>query len=168
MISSCGEGRDSEELPRLKGSCECIAPDQPWTAEALLTPHVDEETYLGSVVSFRWATTVDRGEVRNDWDLSLERSTTSVEELAFRVNLVTDDRSCIEDLGAIPPAQVPERLSRCDDHVKVVEGHVYLVENRDSDQQQLSVFVVTKLEGVRSASLRWFRSPQPERFTFER
>lgn len=166
LSSSCGEGWEPRAPLELKGSCNCLAPDAPWTDEVQLTPHVDEQTYLGSVVSFRWATTVDHGEVGNDWDLS--RSTTSRDELAFRVNLVTDDRSCIQDLGAIPLSAVPEQRSRCDDHVKVVEGHVYLVENRDEDQQQLAVFAVTKLEGVRSVSLRWFRSPLADRFTFER
>jgi hypothetical protein len=165
VVFSCGEERAPTELK--KGSCNCIAPDQPWTDEAFLKPHVSEDTYLGSVVSFRWATTIDHGEVLNDWDLSLTSSTVSREELMFRVNLVTDDVSCIEDLGAIPLSQVPEHLSRCDDNVKVVEGHTYLVENRDSDEQQLAVFTVTKLDGVRSATLRWFRSPEADRFTFE-
>lgn len=164
MASSCG-GHPEPATPR--GECSCIGPDEPWTDEVTLVPHTDEGSYLGSVLSFQWATTVDRGQVLNDWDLSLTTDTTSRENLTFRVNLVTDDRSCIEDLGAIAIATVPAAIARCDDNVRVVEGHVYLVENRDEDQHQFAAFAVTRLDGLRSASLRWYRSSQPDRFTFE-
>ncbi|MDP1828953.1 MAG: hypothetical protein Q8L48_37170 [Archangium sp.] len=169
MATSCGvevEATPEGEVPR--GSCGCIAPDEPWTGEALLRAHVDEKTWLGSVISFRYGTTVEDGQVSNDWDLSLTPSTREARELTFRVNLVTDDRSCIEDLGAIAIADVPATLTRCDDFVKAVEGHVYLVENRDQDQQQLAAFAVTTLDRGHSATLRWYRSAQPDRFTFER
>lgn len=166
MASSCGE-EPSAAPATSRGSCGCIAPDEPWTDEVTLTPHTTDTNFPGSVVSFQWATTVDHGEVLNDWDLSLTPDTATRDRLTFRVNLVTDDRSCLEDLGALSIANVPARLSRCDDNVLVVEGHVYLVENRDVDQQQYAAFAVTKLDGVRSASLRWYRSPLPDRFTFE-
>ena len=163
VVSSCGVERESA----LRGSCGCIDLDEPWTDEATLKPHVDEGSYLGSVISFQYATTVDHGEVHNDWDLSLTPSTTEPDALTFRVNLATDDRSCIEDLGAVAISSVPANLTRCDDHVPVVLGHVYLVENRDPDQQQFAAFAVTALDGAHSASLRWYRSSQPDRFSFE-
>jgi hypothetical protein len=166
LATSCGE-EPASPPPAPKGSCSCIAPEEPWTDEATLTPYTTDQNFLGSVISFQWATTVDHGEVLNDWDLSLTPDTATRDNHTFRVNLVTDDRSCIEDLGPIAIANVPATISHCDDNVRVVEGHVYLVENRDVDQQQFAAFAVTKLDGVRSATLRWYRSSQPDRFTFE-
>ncbi|MFZ5446646.1 MAG: hypothetical protein ACOZQL_42050 [Myxococcota bacterium] len=152
----------------MKGSCGCVPVDEPWTDEATLTPHTIDTDFYDSVISFRYATTVDHGEVNNDWDLSLIPDRLSPDHLAFRVNLVTDDRSCIEDLGVIPIASVPATVSRCDDFVRALEGHVYLVKNVDTDQQQYAAFAVTKRDGVRSATLRWFRSSKPDVFSFER
>ena len=167
IAASCGEEPTAAPAAAPKGSCSCIGPEEPWTDEATLTPHLTEQDFLGSVISFQWATTVDHGEVLNDWDLSLTPDTATRDHLTFRVNLVTDDRSCIEDLGPIAIANVPANITRCDDNVLVVEGHVYLVENRDLDQQQFAAFAVTRLDGLRSATLRWYRSSQPDRFTFE-
>lgn len=152
----------------MKGSCGCVPVSEPWTDEATLTPHTSESDYLASVISFQWATTVDHGEVNNDWDLSLTTDRTSHDHLAFRVNLVTDDASCLEDLGAIPIATVPAQVTKCGDELRVVEGHVYLVKNVDRDQQQYAAFAVTKLDGLHSATIRWFRSAQPDAFSFER
>lgn len=140
------------------GACGCGAERAiPSTGEATLAPHTNDQNYLGSVVSFEWATTTDSGQVRNDWDLSLEPSTSQPGALVFRVDTVTDDRSCIEDEGQIEIVKVPAQVKGCGDLVPVVEGHVYLVHTVDSDTDQYAAFGVIRAEAT-GVTLRWFRS----------
>lgn len=146
------------------GACGCSAERAiPSTGEATLKPHTNDQTYLGSVVSFEWATTVDSEQVRNDWDLSLEPSTQEAGAEVFRVDTVTDDRSCIEDEGQIEIVKVPALISRCGDFVPVVESHVYLVHTVDTDTDQYAAFGVTHADAA-SVTLRWFRSAAPGEF----
>lgn len=154
-----------EPPPPPSQPCGCSADAVvPSTGEVTLRPHVDDDTYLRSVVSFELAST-DLEKTNNDWDVSLEPSTTVRDAFAFRVNTVTNDRSCIEDLGQIAIADVPPtESSACADFLTVVEGHVYLVRTHDNDTQQYAAFGVTTLDADGAATLRWFRSPDPDSF----
>lgn len=170
-LSACGDPEPEFEAhfrftstpPTADCACGPETPP-PWMGDVMLTPHTDETDFLASTASFGDARLAQE---RNDWDLSLTTSTTSRDELAFRVNLVTDDRSCLEDLGPIALADVPARLPTCGDHLTVQEGHLYLVLNVDEDQRQLAVVSVTKLDGTRSATVRWFRSKDPQSFSLD-
>ncbi|HEY3450633.1 MAG TPA: hypothetical protein VGK67_30030, partial [Myxococcales bacterium] len=159
-VEPCGDG----------GVCFVTAP--PYAGIATLRPHTSDADYLGSVVSFKHATTVDDGEVNNDWDLSLD----SV-DLRFRVNTVTDDTSWIVDLGPISLEDVPETVDPNDfpvgidgthDFVPAALEHVYLVRNQDPDTEQFAAFRVVGLERGASVTLQWFRSKEAERFVFPR
>lgn len=163
--SACGLGPDDWKDWEPPPPCGCRAdPVVPATGEVTLRPHVDDGTYLGSVISFEWAST-DVEKANNDWDVSLEPSTKVRGAFAFRANTVTDDESCIEDLGPIALADVPAReSSACGDFPAVVEGHVYLVHTKDTDSRQYAAFGVKALAADGAATLRWFRSPDPDSF----
>lgn len=170
-LSACCLGPDdwkNWEPPPPPQPCGCSADAVvPATGEVTLRPHVDDGTYLGSVISFEWAST-DEAKTNNDWDVSLEPSTTVRDGFAFRVNTVTDDESCIEDLGPIQIADVPARESAaCTDFPAVVEGHVYLVHTKDTDSRQYAAFGVKTLAADGAATLRWFRSPDPDSFLLD-
>lgn len=170
-LSSCCLGPDwgpPEPPPPPSPPCGCAADAAvPSTGEVTLRPHVDDGTYLRSVVSFEWAST-DVEKTNNDWDVSLEPSTTAPGGFAFRVNTVTDDESCIEDLGPIQIADVPARESAaCGDFPAVVEGHVYLVHTNDTDSRQYAAFGVKTLAADGAVTLRWFRSPDPDSFLLD-
>jgi hypothetical protein len=169
-LSACGGSEAEFEAhfrvtPSAPKDCGC-GPETtgPWLGDVTLTPHTDEATFLASTTRFG---DLALAKERNDWDLSLTPSTTSPDELTFRVNLVTDDRSCLEDLGPIALTDVPQRAPTCGDHLTVHEGHLYLVLNVDDDQRQLTVVSVTKLDGTRSATVRWFRSKNAEVFSLD-
>ncbi len=159
-VEPCGDG----------GLCFVVEP--PYSGVATLHPHTTDADYLDSVVSFKHATTVDQGEVNNDWDLSLEGV-----DLLFRVNTVTDDRSWIVDLGPISIEDVPETVVLDDypvgregthDFVPAALEHVYLVHNLDSSTDQYAAFRVVALESGESVTLQWFRSKESGRFVFPR
>jgi len=169
-VSACGGAEAEFEAhfrvtPSAQKDCAC-GPETtaPWLGDVTLTPHTDEGSFLASATSFG---DLALAKERNDWDLSLTPSTTSRDELTFRVNLVTDDRSCLEDLGLIALADVPQRAPTCGDDLTVKEGHLYLVLNVDEDQRQLAVVSVTKLDGTRSATVRWFRSKSADAFSLD-
>jgi len=163
-VTGCGRFSAQRSAPDDGGTCTCSADRAiPSTGEATLSPHTDDQNYLGSVVSFEWATTTDSEEVRNDWDLSLEPSTQETGALAFRVNTVTDDRSCIEDEGQIEFVKVPAQISKCGDFLPVVEGHVYLVHTVDSDTDLYAAFGVIHAD-ANGVTMRWFRSAAADRF----
>lgn len=163
VVSGCGAhpGRFPERADA--GPCGCAADRAlPSTGEATLHRHTQLENYLQAVVSFEWATQEDSGQVNNDWDMELTGDS------KFRVNTVTDDRSCIEDLGAIQIVDVPEREPRCDDFLPVAQDHVYLVRTRDSNTaSQFAAFGVTSIQSDGTVTIRWFRSPDPERFVLD-
>jgi len=156
----CGDG----------GLCYEVIP--PYSGLATLHPHTTDADYLDSVISFEHAATLDSGEVRNDWDLSLDSA-----ELRFRVNTVTDDRSWIVDLGPISVENVPETVDLADfapgpygdhDFAPAALEHVYLVRTEDTETRQYAAFRVIDLAPDVGVTLQWFRSKDPERFVFPR
>ncbi|MEW5742386.1 MAG: hypothetical protein AB1938_25945 [Myxococcota bacterium] len=167
--SACCDGPEGWGPPEPPSPLEPSAPCGctpgavvPATGEVTLRPHVDEDTYLRSVVSFQYAVGGEGVDItNNDWDVSLAGND------VFRVNTVTDDSSCIQDLGAIAIADAPEQLTECHDFLQVVEGHVYLVRTEDEDTRQHAVFGVIHHAAGRETTLRWFRSPDPDAFILE-
>jgi hypothetical protein len=167
-LSACCVGPDDWGPPEPPSApCGCSADLAiPATGEVTLKPYVSDDAYLGSVVSFEWAST-DVAVTNNDWDVSLTPSTRGL-GTTFRVNTVTDDESCLEDLGAIAIADVPAQVTAaCGDFVDVVEGHVYLVRTVDSDTRQYAAFGVIAHVPGHEATLRWFRSPEQDAFVLD-
>jgi len=103
---------------------------------------------------------------RNSWDILFGNSAVAD---AFDVAFGGDDRSRIRDLGRLdwdsryetvrlPAYEEPER----EPSVKAVEGHLYLVHNRDRIRDFYTLFRVEKLEPGKSVEITWKRVATPE------
>ena len=105
---------------------------------------------------------------RNNWDLLFGNSPM---EDALDVTMVTDDRSRIKDLGAYHWVQ-KFRITRLaayeepdtEDGVKAIEGHMYLVHSRDTDDNHYALFRVEKLIPGKSVEISWKLIPPPQRY----
>ncbi|MFT7678269.1 MAG: RNA polymerase sigma-70 factor (ECF subfamily) [Planctomycetota bacterium] len=88
----------------------------------------------------------------NDWDLQLDGG-------KFRVNMVTDDRSRIYELGpgsldGLTPKSLGEGAFGVEAAVR--GGDCYLVWTRDNNTDQLAAFEVVELEPGKRALLEWY------------
>jgi hypothetical protein len=157
------EGRDCRP-----GGEGCLS-GVPTHGEATLQARTTYEDYEAATLSFTWATVADDERVLNDWDLLYGNDRHEDRDL-FHVNMVTDDRSCIVDLGPVSFADVPETVDATEcalpDGVEVALGHAYLVHTRDSNTQQWAVFRVVAHQVNQSVAVRWVRSPDPLRFVW--
>lgn len=158
--------------PCCEEGCPDKPPSPPWRGQATLLARSTHDDYEAATFSFEHATVIDSELVRNDWDL-LFGNDRDPDRDEFRVNTVTDDRSFIVDLGAIDLDAVPETVDP-DEHpvgtfgehdcVPVVCGHTYLVRTRDTETRQVAAFRVIAHHLNDSVTLRWVRSPLPDRY----
>ena len=131
------------------------------------------DDYEAATISFRYATVEEDGQVNNNWDLLFGNDQEPDRDL-FTVNMVTDDRSFIVDLGELPsicdvPSEVdlrsqPTGVFGDHDDIPVVLDHMYLIQNRDSAGNQLALVQVLGHATNRAVTLRWYRSPSSDRF----
>lgn len=131
--------------------------------EVTLTDY-DGDNYPSSSFNFEFGTQ-DPEITYNEYDLLYEGNT-------FYVNLVTDDRSYIVDLGDVPLVEVPETVDPSEyplgmygehDHIDAVIDHTYFVRSVDGSGRHVAAFRVTGLEpGVR-ATISWLASTDPDR-----
>jgi RNA polymerase sigma factor (sigma-70 family) len=89
---------------------------------------------------------------RNDWEIQLANS-------MFSVNMVTDDRSRIADLGPMAPAAFGAadlQALAAIDRVSVRVGHAYFIGTRDRDTTLATVIFVRAFEPSRRCCFDWF------------
>ena len=181
-LVACGRPPEVPEAwPR--PDCQCVV-KAPWygTAElsARVAPGFTEtgapgDDWAHATFSFEHATGTNDEAVRNDWDLLFGNDREADEDL-FTVNMVTDDVSAIVDLGSATLAAIPAPLTLDDyprgvrgrhDEVPVVLEHLYVVQTRDSDTEQVAAFFVTAHQPNRSVTIRWLRSSAPDHFALD-
>jgi hypothetical protein len=123
--------------------------------------------YASSAFSFRFASQ-DPTVTRNDFDVLYEGD-------MFLVNMVTDDRSFIVDLGAITLRETPATvdpgsfpLGNWGEHdaIGAQLEHTYFVRSVDGSGRHVAAFRVTGLEPGRRVSLEWVRSTDPDVMVF--
>lgn len=103
---------------------------------------------------------------RNDWDI-LFGNTPSVD--GFSVTMVVDDRSRIQDMGALnwgDNFQVPILLAHPvptnEPEVAAIVGHMYAVHTRDTETNLYALFRVESLEPGKSVTISWKSVQSPE------
>ena len=104
--------------------------------------------------------------VRNDWDILFGNSP---DKDTFTVSMVTDDRSRIQDMGALKwsdsfqvpvltalpaPGVVPD--------VATVVGHMYAVHTKDTTTDLYFLFRVEALDPLKSVTISWKSVQSPE------
>ena len=103
---------------------------------------------------------------RNDWDILFGNSP---DLDTFTVTMVTDDRSRIQDLGAlnwgdafqvpvVPAYAVPTR----DPDVNAIVGHLYVVHTKDTETDLYALFRVDALVPRTSVTISWKSVQSPE------
>jgi len=174
LVPGCYIGSDADadaderERPRTCAADPCSVPER---GTSTLTARTTYDDYQGATLSVEHGVVTDDGRVRNDWDLLFGNDQDPARD-HFTVNMVTDDRSFIVDLGNIPLEQVPHNLSPADyaiglygehDEVGVHCGHVYVIRTVDSDTVQYAAVKVLAHDLNHSVTLRWYRSSDPGR-----
>lgn len=123
--------------------------------------------YAAASYSFRYASQ-DPAVTRNDVDVLYERD-------FFQVNMVTDDRSSIVDLGVVALRDVPSRVDPREypvgkwgehDDIDAQIDHTYFVQSVDGSGRHVVAFQVMRLEPGRRVSLTWVRSIDPDVMVF--
>ena len=103
---------------------------------------------------------------RNDWDILFGNSP---DLDTFTVTMVTDDRSRIQDLGAlnwgdafqvpvVPAYPVPTR----DPDVNAIVGHLDVVHTKDTETDLYALFRVDALVPRTSVTISWKSVQSPE------
>lgn len=161
-------GENPDLRPRFCGDDPCSVPLR---GEATLTARTTFDDYQGATLSMEHGVVLDDGRVKNDWDLLFGNDQDPAADY-FTVNMVTDDRSFLVDLGNVPLDQVPETIDPADyatglrgehDDLPVHVGHVYVIRTVDSDTVQHAVVKVVSHSLNTSVLLRWYRSSEPSR-----
>lgn len=103
---------------------------------------------------------------RNDWDILFGNSP---EPDAFTVTTVVDDRSRIQDMGALDwgdAFQVPiipaNPVPTTEPDVKAIVGHMYVVHTKDTETDLYALFRVEALEPGKSVTISWKSVQSPE------
>jgi len=113
--------------------------------------------YVLATYSFEHTTRDNVQLTHNDWDVLLDEHD---EGDVFTVNMVTDDRSGIADLGPGDLTRMAKqrralKKTRLSDNLLVKHGHVYLVRTKDTDTDQWALLKVVNLRPDRSVDLIW-------------
>jgi len=127
-----------------------------------------QDSFVDSVFSFEHG--VNGAEAvpltRNDWDIQFGNNP-SLD--AFTVTMVVDDRSRIQDMGALnwgDAFQVPvisaHPVPTTEPPVNAVVGHMYVVHTRDSNTDLYALFRVEALEPGKSVTISWKSVQSPE------
>jgi hypothetical protein len=103
---------------------------------------------------------------RNDWDV-LFGNNPNVD--TFRVTMVVDDRSRIQDIGAFKwgdafqvPILTAHPVPTNEPDVTALVGHMYVVHTRDSDTNLYALFRVEALDPGKSVTITWKSVQSPE------
>lgn len=161
-------GDDPNLRPRFCGGDPCVVPLR---GTATLAARTTFDDYQGATLSIEHGVVLDDGRVKNDWDLLFGNDQDAGADY-FTVNMVTDDRSFLVDLGNIPLDEVDETIDPADyaaglrgehDELQVHVGHVYVLRTVDSDTVQYAAVKVLSHTLNASVTLRWYRSPEPNR-----
>lgn len=166
---------DTGECPECLESPDCSSGHcVPRCGTATLKARTTFDDYEAATISFRYATVQEDGKVNNDWDLLFGNDKEDDRDL-FAVNMVTDDRSFIVDLGPLSSiCDVPASVQLDDfptgafgdhDYIPVALDHLYLIRNEDSDEKQYAVIQVLGHVKNRAVTIRWYRSATADRFT---
>lgn len=127
-----------------------------------------QDNFVDSVFSFEHG--VNGAEAvpltRNDWDIQFGNNP-SLD--AFTVTMVVDDRSRIQDMGALnwgDAFQVPvisaHPVPTTEPPVNAVVGHMYVVHTKDSNTDLYALFRVEALEPGKSVTISWKSVQSPE------
>jgi hypothetical protein len=132
---------------------------------ATLTDYA-RSAYASSAFSFEFASQ-DPNVTHNEFDVLYEQD-------MFMVNMITDDRSGIADLGDVPLAAVPAQIEwdsyakgqwHEHDAIQAHLDHTYFVRSVDGAGKIVAAFRVIALEpGVR-VGIEWIRSSNPDAMT---
>lgn len=163
-----------DDLPCADCAGPCVGDGActPSCGEVRLKARTKYDDYEAATVSFTHATVKDSDLVRNDWDLLFGNGGDRDKD-HFCVNMVTDDRSFIVDLGPLSICDVPGKVDPTSypvglfgehDDIPVVKDHLYFIRTEDSDTRQSAVALVLEHQLKDTVTLRWYRSPDPERF----
>jgi len=114
--------------------------------------------YVRATYSFWHGTRDDVKLTRNNWDLQIAEDSRGRSSL--RVNMVTDDRSGIVDLGEQDLAKVSTSTRslakhRLGDNLPVVKGHAYLIHTKDTDTNFWTLIKIVDVRPDRSVQLIW-------------
>jgi hypothetical protein len=129
------------------------------------------DDYEEATLSMEHATARDHDVVGNDWDLLFDNGGPTEHDL-FEVNMVTDDRSWIIDLGDISLDEVPANPDPDEydrgywgyhDAIEVHAGHLYVVRTMDDDTRQIALVGVKAHTLHQEVVLVWQVSPDPDR-----
>ena len=103
---------------------------------------------------------------RNDWDILFGNSPDHDD---FQVSMVGDDRSRMQDMGALnwsDSFQVPVLpaypLPTIDPSVPAVVGHMYVVHTKDTETDLYFLFRVEAIESKKSVTISWKSVRSPE------
>lgn len=159
---------NERQRPRTCEDQPCSVPER---GTATLTARTTYDDYQSATLSIEHGVVSDDGRVRNDWDLLFGNDQEQGRDY-FSVNMVTDDRSFIVNLGDLPMEQVPETIDPRDyptgprgenDELVVRVGHVYIIRTMDSDTVQYAAVRVLAHELNHSVTVRWYRSAEAGR-----
>jgi hypothetical protein len=168
LLPGCHTGDDERERPRNCSVHPCSVPER---GTSTLVARTTYDDYQGATLSIEHGVVSDDGRVKNDWDLLFGNDQEQTRDY-FSVNMVTDDRSFIVDLGDISLEHVPETLNPADyapgphgehDELTVRRGHVYVIRTVDSDTVQYAAVKVLAHELNQSVTVRWYRSAESGR-----
>jgi len=125
------------------------------SGEATLFDRSKHNDYEKATFSFEFGIRDDPGGriTRNDWDVQFSGG-------SFHVNMVTDDRSRILDLGAKKLSalkDLPAMAAGNTERVLAVEGHAYLVHTRDTETDQVAIFRVRQFVAGDRVVIEWVR-----------
>ena len=102
----------------------------------------------------------------NDWDILFGNSP---DHDTFDVTTVGDDRSVIQDLGALNwgdafqvPVVTPHPVPTNGPDINAVVGHMYVVHTKDSNSDLYALFRVEALDPLKSVTISWKSVRSPE------
>ena len=119
------------------------------------------DTYVDAAFSFELGMNGEDAMslTRNDWDILFGNSP---DIDTFTVSLVGDDRSRIQDLGALNwgdafqvPVLTPHPMPAIEPDVTAVVGHIYVVHNKDTETDLYTLFRVEALDPKNSVTISW-------------
>jgi len=171
LLFACdpSECEDCFDPPPCNADGVCL----PGCGVASLAARTTNDDYEAATISFKHATVQEDGEVGNDWDLLFGNDQDAGYDL-FTVNMVVDDRSMIVDLGdliticdvpaQLDPSAYPVGMYGDHDSINVLLDHIYLIRTVDTDTRQYALVQVLEHQPNQSVKIRWYRSPEPDRF----
>ncbi|MBX3189636.1 MAG: hypothetical protein KF819_21600 [Labilithrix sp.] len=156
-------GSASEGAPVSAGAGRDTAPCAYLYGRASMTSRRGHDDYASSSFSFEYASQ-DAELTRNEFDVQYAGN-------LFIVNMITDDRSFIVDLGKIALRDVPRTVDPSEhpvgqwgehDAIQAHLDHTYFVRSVDGAGRFVSAFRVIDLEPGRRVDIEWIRSTEAD------